>query len=99
MLRSEVFPAPLGPMTDTISPRRTAKDTSSTAHTPPKCLDTATAESWAASAPPLPEPAGWGLMAPAFLPRLVMHSRSSCHDARAAIEVQPAISVAGSVNE
>src|SRR5579864_6897507 len=96
MLRSEVLPAPLGPMTDTISPLRTAKDTSSTAQTPPKCLETATAESCAAPVPPLAL-ATVGLMAPVFLPRLVMHSRCACHDARAGVEVQLGSGVLGRV--
>src|SRR5690348_10579071 len=98
MLRSEVLPAPLGPMTETTSPLRTAKDTSSTAQTPPKCLDTATAESCAAPAPPSAS-AGVGFMIPAFLPRPVMHGRCTCHDARARAEVQLGSGVLGLVNE
>src|SRR5262245_12792784 len=40
MLRSEVLPAPFGPMTERISPWRTSRLTSSTAVTPPNCLAT-----------------------------------------------------------
>src|SRR3954471_18744817 len=40
MLRSEVLPAPFGPIIEAISPRRTLIDTSSTARTPPNRFDT-----------------------------------------------------------
>src|SRR5579862_1697511 len=40
MLSSEVLPAPFGPMIEVRLPRRTASETSSTARTPPKCLET-----------------------------------------------------------
>src|SRR6058998_286070 len=40
MLRSVVLPAPLGPMTDSISPRGTSRLTRVTACTPPKAFDT-----------------------------------------------------------
>src|SRR5215468_6058152 len=40
MLRSEVLPAPLGPITEISSPERTDSVTASTARTPPKCFDT-----------------------------------------------------------
>src|SRR3954447_25885827 len=40
MLRSEVLPAPFGPMTEISSPVRTESVTASTARTPPKCFDT-----------------------------------------------------------
>src|SRR6516164_499207 len=40
MLRSEVLPAPLGPITEISSPERTDRVTPSTARTPPKCFDT-----------------------------------------------------------
>src|SRR6516164_3621172 len=40
MLRSEVLPAPLGPITEISSPERTDRVTASTARTPPKCFDT-----------------------------------------------------------
>src|SRR5437867_10371870 len=43
MFRSEVLPAPLGPMIEAIAPRSTATDTSSTARTPPNRFDTAAA--------------------------------------------------------
>src|SRR6516164_6885511 len=46
MLRSEVLPAPFGPMIDTSSPRRTDSETFSTARTPPKCFETAEMASW-----------------------------------------------------
>src|SRR5215813_496680 len=50
MFSSEVLPAPLGPMTETISPRLTSSVTSSTARTPPKRFDTAVAASCGAAA-------------------------------------------------
>src|SRR5271163_157618 len=40
MLRSEVLPAPFGPMIETRPPRATENVTLSTARTPPKCFDT-----------------------------------------------------------
>src|SRR6516225_2331658 len=40
MLRSDVLPAPFGPMIEINSPRSTASATSSTARTPPKCFET-----------------------------------------------------------
>src|ERR1700760_969104 len=40
MLRSEVLPAPFGPMTEISSPERTESVTASTARTPPKRFDT-----------------------------------------------------------
>src|SRR5271156_5526264 len=40
MLRSEVLPAPFGPMTEISSPERTESVTAPTALTPPKCFDT-----------------------------------------------------------
>src|SRR5216684_4005194 len=45
MLRTVVFPAPFGPMTDMISPRGTSKLTFCTACTPPNDLET----SWISS--------------------------------------------------
>src|SRR5262249_45501696 len=49
MFSSEVLPAPLGPMTETISPRLTSSVTFSTARTPPKRFDTAVAASCGAA--------------------------------------------------
>src|SRR5216683_6978473 len=46
MLRSEVLPAPFGPMTETSPPRRTERVRLSTARTPPKCFDTPEMASW-----------------------------------------------------
>ena len=40
MFRSEVLPAPFGPIIEAIAPRRTAIETSSTARTPPNRFDT-----------------------------------------------------------
>src|SRR5258706_7037888 len=40
MLRSDVLPAPFGPITERISPSRTSRLTSSTAVTPPNCWAT-----------------------------------------------------------
>src|SRR6516162_9105655 len=50
MFNSEVVPAQLGPMTETISPRVTSSVTFSTARTPPKRFDTAVAASCGAAA-------------------------------------------------
>src|SRR4026208_923906 len=47
MLSSVVLPAPLGPMTERISPRRTSRLTRFTARTPPKDLETSPVSSWA----------------------------------------------------
>ena len=46
MLSSVVLPAPLGPMTDRISPRRTSRLTRVTAWTPPNALETSLISSW-----------------------------------------------------
>src|SRR3984893_6398591 len=61
MLSSVVLPAPLGTMTDRISPRRTSRLTRPTACTPPKDLETSAISSWALMAgssrePPLAAP-------------------------------------------
>src|SRR6059036_3265642 len=62
MLSSVVLPAPLGPMTDRISPRRTSRLTRITAWTPPKALETSLISSWEliprnlSRQPPLPAP-------------------------------------------
>ena len=40
MFKSEVLPAPFGPMIEAIAPRWTAIETSSTARTPPNRFDT-----------------------------------------------------------
>src|ERR1700757_2828766 len=40
MLRSEVLPAPFGPITEISSPEWTESVTASTARTPPKCFET-----------------------------------------------------------
>src|SRR6516164_7648534 len=53
MLRSEVLPAPFGPMIETRSPRATESVTLSTARTPPKCFDTSEIESCVSLAAPL----------------------------------------------
>jgi hypothetical protein len=49
MFSSEVLPAPLGPMTETISPRVTSSVTFSMARTPPKRFATAVAASCGAA--------------------------------------------------
>src|SRR5437588_2571725 len=51
-LNSVVFPAPLGPISPTISPSATANDTSSTARSPPNATETRSHSSM----PPPPEP-------------------------------------------
>ena len=56
MFKSEVLPAPLGPMIEAIAPRLSAIDTSSTARTPPNRFDTAVAASKTSSETPA-EPA------------------------------------------
>src|SRR6266436_2084694 len=50
MFSSEVFPAPLGPMMDSIRPLGTSIDTPSTAVTPPKRLDTPSTDIWTVTA-------------------------------------------------
>src|SRR5205085_2196026 len=54
MLRSEVLPAPFGPMTEISSPERTESVTASTARTPPKCFDTPEMASCASAEESLP---------------------------------------------
>src|SRR5262245_19626495 len=46
MFKSEVFPAPLGPMMDRIRPLGMLTDTPSTAVTPPKRFDTPSTDIW-----------------------------------------------------
>src|SRR3974377_1193448 len=53
MLRSEVLPAPFGPIIDISSPWRRDSDTLSTARTPPKCFDTSEMASCVSLAVPL----------------------------------------------
>jgi len=48
MLRSEVLPAPFGPMMERMRPLGMSTDTSSTAVTPPKCFDTPAIDNCAA---------------------------------------------------
>src|SRR5258707_793553 len=67
MFRSDVLPAPLGPMIEAIAPRLTVIDTSSTARTPPNRFDTAVAASKISSEAP----------ADAWVPPTAMLSASS----------------------
>src|SRR5271165_350485 len=69
MLRSEVFPAPFGPMTEINSPERTESVTVSTARTPPKCFETPVTTSCASPGETLPPFTSPDTMPPAF-PRL-----------------------------
>src|SRR6185436_1216735 len=46
MFSSEVLPAPLGPMIDTMLPRGTSSDTPCDATTPPNFFDTPSTTSW-----------------------------------------------------
>src|SRR6266542_2536546 len=68
MLRTVVLPAPLGPMTDRISPRRTSRLTRITACTPPNALDTppiSSCELMVGGAPPsLALPSAYGHAGP-----------------------------------
>src|SRR5262245_42816459 len=57
MLRSEVLPAPFGPITDRIRPRGMSMVTSSTATTPPKRLEAPSMD--ICTAEPVIWPAGW----------------------------------------
>src|SRR5690348_6205366 len=86
MLRSEVLPAPFGPMTDISSPERTESVTPSTARTPPKCFDTPEMTS-CASPGETPQPfTSPDTMAPAFpRPSAGAHMRANYgrHDADA----------------
>src|SRR5439155_1391874 len=52
MLRSEVLPAPFGPITETSSSRPTSRSTPLTAWTPPNDLETLWTLSWALMGPP-----------------------------------------------
>src|SRR5438876_352382 len=52
MLRSEVLPAPFGPITETSSARPTSRSTPLTAWTPPNDLETPWTLSWALIGPP-----------------------------------------------
>src|SRR5260370_41480805 len=83
MLSSEVLPAPLGPMIEAISPRRTAIDTSSTARTPPNRFDTAVAASRTSSDEPADRVVAPSTMLLAFLsPQpAFMHRCYGRHDA------------------
>src|SRR5262245_11247272 len=56
MLRTVVFPAPFGPMTDMISPLGTSKLTFCTACTPPNDLETSWISSNALTSGPSREP-------------------------------------------
>src|SRR5687768_2510292 len=86
MLSTVVLPAPLGPMTDTISPRGTSKLTRVTACTPPNALLTSRMETSAsepaAALPDLPSIAARAeslfkrpseLAQPPFAPAVVLH--------------------------
>src|SRR5215469_10507198 len=66
MLRSEVLPAPFGPMTEISSPGATVSVTASTARTPPKCFDTAEIASWASRDGTLPPFTSPDTIPPAF---------------------------------
>src|SRR5215472_14653835 len=68
MLRSEVLPAPFGPMTETSPPRRTDSETVSTARTPPKCFETSEMTSCSA-----PETTAGAVRLPDTLPPAFPH--------------------------
>src|SRR5487761_1204976 len=53
MFKSEVLPAPFGPMIEMSSPPRTDRLTPATARTPPKCLETS--ETTSVSSAPRPD--------------------------------------------
>src|SRR5216683_1078350 len=91
MLRSEVLPAPLGPMIEAIAPRLTAIDTSSTARTPPNRFDTAVAASNTSSDVSAARVVAPSAMLLAFLsPQPVfMRRRYGRHDAGANKRMQP----------
>src|SRR5271170_2402704 len=90
MFRSEVLPAPLGPIIEAIAPRWTAIETSSTARTPPNRFDTAVTVSNASSgvsAARIPAP---GAMLLAFLPQIWLHmsAENGRHDGGADTRMQ-----------
>src|SRR5450432_4168234 len=66
MLRSEVLPAPFGPMMETMRPVGMSIDTLSTAVTPPKRLPTPATESWTGAAALICWDAGAKFMRPAL---------------------------------
>src|SRR3954454_20442393 len=85
MLRSEVLPAPFGPMTEVMPPRLTEIDTSSTARTPPNRFETAAAARRTSSGPsavPVHAPRAMPL---ALLPNYhgALQRRYGSHDAGA----------------
>src|SRR5712691_4576808 len=92
MFRSEVLPAPLGPMIEAIAPRSTAIDTSSTARTPPNRFDTAVAASNVLSEAPADAGAASTCMLPASSQKTawrLMRRRYGWHDADAIARMQP----------
>src|SRR5712672_2181836 len=92
MFKSEVLPAPLGPMMEAIAPRLTAIDTSSTARTPPNRFDTAVAASNVLSEAPADAGAASTCMRPASSQKTtwrLMRRRYGWHDADAIARMQP----------
>src|SRR5216683_7644826 len=91
MFRSEVLPAPLGPMIEAIAPRLTAIDTSSTARTPPNRFDTAVAASKMSSEVPADAAVAptTMLLRPPEMTRRLMRCRYGWHDADAFTRMQP----------
>src|SRR5205823_5100807 len=90
MLRSDVLPAPFGPMIEVMPPRRTEIDTPSTARTPPNRFDTPAAASRtsSASADPMLAPVAMPL---ALLPKNhdgALQRRYGSHDAGAIARMQ-----------
>src|SRR5579862_4307925 len=88
MFKSEVLPAPFGPMTEAMSPCRTSSDTSSTARTPPKRFDTWLTASWISPGDRLADGVvDAGAMSRASLS--LMHRGYGWHDAGAPSRMQP----------
>src|SRR6185503_3804028 len=92
MFRSEVLPAPFGPMIEAMAPRSTEIETSSTARTPPNRFDTPRTSSSTSPAAEVDEDPVPPCMLAAFLPRQawrLMRRRYGRHDAGAAGRMQP----------
>src|SRR5580700_1155280 len=92
MLRSEVLPAPFGPMIEAISPRRAENVTSSTARTPPNRLETAVAASRRSSEVPADAAVPPTTILPASSRKTQwrpMRRRYGWHDADAIARKQP----------
>src|SRR5215212_2043667 len=78
MLSSDVLPAPLGPMMETMPPRGTSRETSCTAVTPPNFLDTPSTTSWLSPSGAAARRADAPAMTPPYSRPVVFSLRPSC---------------------